>query len=64
MPPGVSEKRRFGEGGGGWRDVGEDVIDMSGSLGDGLDEFEGEGRWVEGWPSSAKARALPVSVII
>lgn len=42
MPPGVSDIRRFGEGGG-WSEFG-DASDGSGSIGDSFEEFEGDGR--------------------
>lgn len=60
MPPGVSDIRRFGDGGGCNDD--EEAKEVSGSIGESLDD-EGDGRCVGGWPSSARARALPMSII-
>lgn len=54
MPPGVSEYRLLGDGGGSR----EDDDASAGSMGDNLDEL-GAGR--EEPPSSASARAFPVS---
>lgn len=59
VPPGVNDIRRFGEGGG-WRDDEEDACEASTSTGETLEEVEG--RWVDGWPSSASARAFPVRI--
>lgn len=63
MPPGVSDIRRFGEGGG-CNEGDIEVCEASMSIGESAEEFDAEGRWVAGCPSSARARALPMSVII